>query len=103
MSHVHLSFIVATHNDAADIHARIGEAQRQLAGVTDQYEIVIVDDGSNDGTSHVVDQLEQGDSRRLRVVHLSRRVGQKAALEAGIAAAHGTFIAHARPLLNTHS
>jgi hypothetical protein len=47
------------------------------------YEIVVVDDGSTDGTFEALTQLANTDSH-LKVVRLRRNFGQTAALQAGI-------------------
>jgi dolichol-phosphate mannosyltransferase len=56
------------------------------------YELVIVDDGSTDGTAAVLDELAAGDER-LRVLHLSRPFGHQMALTAGLDHASGDAVA----------
>lgn len=56
------------------------------------YEIVIVDDGSSDGSFAVLEELAAADPR-LKVVRLRRNFGQSAALQAGIDHATGDAIA----------
>ncbi len=54
-------------------------------------ELIIVDDGSTDGTAEHLDTLADADSR-LRVVHLSRNFGHQAALTAGLDRAAGDLV-----------
>jgi polyisoprenyl-phosphate glycosyltransferase len=68
---------------AREFHRRVGAA---LAGIP--YELIIVDDGSTDGTSELLDELAAQDPR-LRVVHLSRTFGHQPALTAGLDRARG--------------
>jgi polyisoprenyl-phosphate glycosyltransferase len=68
---------------AREFHRRIGAA---LAGIP--YELIVVDDGSTDGTSELLDELAAEDPR-LRVVHLSRTFGHQPALTAGLDRARG--------------
>jgi dolichol-phosphate mannosyltransferase len=68
---------------AREFHRRVSEA---LAGI--DYELIVVDDGSTDGTAELLDELASGDER-LRVVHLSRRFGHQLALTAGLDRARG--------------
>lgn len=55
------------------------------------FELVLVDDGSSDGSGELLDQLAAADSR-LRVLHFVENCGQSAALAAGFAHARGQVI-----------
>jgi len=55
-------------------------------------EIVIINDGSTDGTREVADALSRGDGELL-VIHTARNAGKGAAIRSGLAAARGTIIA----------
>ena len=59
---------------------------------TGGYEIVLVDDCSDDGSFEVL-QAARRDDPRLRVLRLPRRSGQSAALATGLRAARGGVIA----------
>jgi glycosyltransferase involved in cell wall biosynthesis len=52
------------------------------------FELVIVNDGSRDGTGELLDRIA-ADDPRVRVVHLSRNFGHQAALTAGLEHAIG--------------
>jgi glycosyltransferase involved in cell wall biosynthesis len=56
------------------------------------WELVMVDDGSTDGTSAIMDVLAQR-HHNFRAIHIRPNSGQSAALEAGFHAARGEFIA----------
>ena len=64
-------------------------ATAALAGF--DYELIIVDDGSSDGTPQILDRLADADPR-LRVVLLSRNFGHQAALTAGLEHARGDVV-----------
>jgi dolichol-phosphate mannosyltransferase len=66
-----------------EFHRRLTAA---LAG--ERYELVLVDDGSTDGTGELLEQLAASDPR-VRPVHLSRNFGHQAAVTAGLEAARG--------------
>jgi polyisoprenyl-phosphate glycosyltransferase len=55
------------------------------------WELVIVDDGSTDGTPAVLERLTQAD-HRIRVVQLSRNFGHQKALTAGLDRADGDVV-----------
>ena len=55
------------------------------------YELVIVDDGSTDGTAAILDELAERDPR-IRVLHLSRPFGHQMALTAGLDHARGDAV-----------
>src|SRR3712207_9237138 len=60
-----------------------------LAGVP--FELVVVDDGSTDGTDAILAELADADPR-VRVVTLSRNFGHQAALTAGLDHAAGDAV-----------
>src|SRR3984893_15999816 len=66
---------------------------RACAAVADyEFELVLVNDGSSDGTPELLDQLAEADPR-VRVIHLSRNFGHQAALTAGLEHAVGDVVA----------
>lgn len=84
-----LSVVAPVFNEAETVgkfHARVCSA---LAGT--EFEIVLVDDGSKDGTPELLIALSQADPR-VRVVTLSRNFGHQAALTAGLDHASGDVI-----------
>jgi glycosyltransferase involved in cell wall biosynthesis len=62
-----------------------------LAPLPLAYEVVLVDDGSTDGSAAVLERLAAADPR-LKVVRLRRNFGQSAAMQAGIDFASGEVI-----------
>ena len=56
------------------------------------FELVIVNDGSSDGTPALLDAIAAADPR-VRVIHLSRNFGHQAALTAGLEHACGDVVA----------
>ena len=72
----------------------IGPLYKQITDtLTDKYsyEIIFVDDGSDDNSFNILSQLQQSDTK-VRVIRFRRNFGQTAALSAGFAHARGTII-----------
>ena len=79
-----LSVVVPCYNEEACLellHARISAAARACVG--DDYEIVLVNDGSKDASWATMRRLAAGDPR-LVAVNLSRNHGHQLALTAGL-------------------
>jgi glycosyltransferase involved in cell wall biosynthesis len=84
-----LSIIVPVYNEAGTVGAVI---QRLLSiDLPADREIVVVNDGSSDGTRDVLDSLPADD--RVRLVHVSPNAGKGAAIRRGLAVARGDIIA----------
>lgn len=86
-----VSIIVPVYNERDSLKHLYEEITRSLANWPRQYEIVFVNDGSNDGGAAVLDSLAEADER-VFVVHFRRNHGQTAALTAGIDYAVGGTI-----------
>jgi len=83
-----LSVIIPVYNEEENVEPLIHEIERVLSPLAKSYEIVVVDDGSKDGTFSVLSRLRDH-SEFLKVVRLKRNFGQTAALAAGLAHAQG--------------
>lgn len=87
-----LSVIVPVFNERENVRPLVGEIVSAIDGRF-PYEIVYVDDGSDDGTGKVLEQLAASTSLKLRVVTHAVRQGQSAAIVSGVASASGAWIA----------
>ncbi|HEY8218572.1 MAG TPA: glycosyltransferase family 2 protein [Methylobacter sp.] len=86
-----ISIIVPVYNEADNISALITEIGRAMSGA-EAYEIIYVDDGSNDATAEVLKQ-ELQHVKALRVIRHQRSCGQSAAIYTGVKAARYPYIA----------
>lgn len=85
-----LSVIVPTYNNR-DVLRETLRALRGQALADERYEIVVVDDGSRDGTAEMVAELSAGPGAAIRYVAQPNR-GRSAARNLGIRSAHGRLI-----------
>jgi polyisoprenyl-phosphate glycosyltransferase len=86
-----LSVVVPCFNEEVILptfHARLGAV---LEGMDMDAEIVYIDDGSSDGTEHVLRALHAADPR-ISVIELSRNFGKEVALTAGLDRAEGDAV-----------
>jgi polyisoprenyl-phosphate glycosyltransferase len=87
-----VSIVCPCLDEEAVLPAFLAELERVLATLDEyEHEIILVDDGSRDGTLPWIEQRAASDPR-LRVVAFSRNFGHQAALSAGLEAAHGDAI-----------
>lgn len=84
-----VSLVFPAFNEVENVGAMV-EFYREIVTTHPDYrfEMIVVDDGSTDGTAERVIALAAGDSS-VRVVSLSRNFGSHAALSAGLAQASG--------------
>src|SRR5262245_50373406 len=86
-----LSIVIPVFNEEENITPLLHEIDRVLASRRGCYEIVVVDDGSGDGTFTTLRSMFTP-AGRLKIVRLKRNFGQTAALAAGLDHADGEII-----------
>lgn len=79
------------YNDGGTIASMVITALRTLAKVTDDYEVVVVNDGSGDYTAEVLEELAR-QYPPVRVIHHAGNRGYGAALRTGFAAARKEWV-----------
>lgn len=80
-----LSVIIPCYNEVTTIEAVVGRVQ--AVGLAN--EIIIVDDGSTDGTRDVLAQIEARNHSDVRIIYHERNQGKGAALVTGFKTASG--------------
>ncbi len=87
---VRLSVVVPVFNESESL-TRLVESVREALGSELDWELLLVNDGSTDGTGKLADRLS-GEDPRIRPLHLARNFGQTAALQAGFENAVGEVV-----------
>jgi len=88
---VYLSVVIPVHNEAENLLPLLDELESILEGLGRSFEILIVDDGSDDSSFSLVKE-RTSQSERLRGLRLSHNLGQTAALQAGFDHSRGAFV-----------
>jgi len=88
-----LSYFFPAHNEEANVLGLVEEALETLPGLAETFEIVIVDDGSRDGTGRIADELTAAHPGIVRAVHHQTNLGYGAALRSGFRAARFDHVA----------
>ncbi|HTM51148.1 MAG TPA: glycosyltransferase [Bryobacteraceae bacterium] len=87
-----LSVFFPAYNDAPSLPGLVDRTFETLRRVADDYEVIVVNDGSADDTAEILAQLEGEYAPFLRVVTHRQNRGYGAALRSGFAAATKEFI-----------
>lgn len=86
-----VSLVIPVFNEEECLEGLLAEitaAMGTVAGLDGRYEVILVDDGSTDGTPALMQRLRASDPR-VRVVRFRKNAGQTAAFDAGFKAARG--------------
>lgn len=83
-----LSIVVPVYNERETLHELHRQVVGQMESLHHAFELVLVDDGSRDGSTEMIRELAERDPR-VRGVRLSRNFGHEAAIEAGLRDARG--------------
>jgi glycosyltransferase involved in cell wall biosynthesis len=89
-----LSVVIPLRDEALNVLPLHDELSRVLGALAISYEVLLIDDGSEDETFARLREVQAGDPH-VRVFRFTRNFGQTAAFAAGFAHARGRFIATA--------
>ncbi len=84
-----VSLVIPAYNESAIIEDTARAAMARLSQIDPDYEIVVVDDGSTDGTADLLRTME---GRHLRLEGYFPNRGKGAAVRAGMLAARGDYV-----------
>jgi dolichol-phosphate mannosyltransferase len=91
-----ISIVTPVYNESENIPHFYQEISKIFRKISHPYELIFVDDGSADDSSHVVKSLKKvkqpDDNNVIRLITLSRNFGKEIATTAGIEAATGKAV-----------
>jgi len=88
MTSVDLSVVVPALNEREALPKLLGEIREACNSLAVSWEVIVIDDGSSDGTTELIEQLAV-ESPEIRCIRFRRKFGKSAALAAGIAHSGG--------------
>jgi glycosyltransferase involved in cell wall biosynthesis len=88
---IEISVVIPVYNEAANIGPLCDRLTAVLERLTDAWEIVYIDDGSQDGTMAAIKARHAADSR-IGAVAFSRNFGKETAIAAGLDHARGRAV-----------
>ena len=88
---IDISIVIPVFNETSLIEELYSRLKVVCEGLGQNYEIIIVDDGSSDGSHEKLTQLKNNDTT-LRIVKFTRNFGQQAAVLAGFRISRGKII-----------
>ncbi|MFZ2522315.1 MAG: glycosyltransferase family 2 protein [Minisyncoccia bacterium] len=86
-----ISVVTPIYNEAKNIPILLKELKDVLVNISDDYEIITIDDGSRDNSFDVLSNIAQSDIH-IKVINFRVNNGQTAAISAGIEHATGDLI-----------
>lgn len=87
-----ISLVIPIYNEAILIGELYRRVRESLIAIGDDFEVILVDDGSTDGTMEQLIRCNQND-KRFKALALSRNFGHQAAYTAGLTYAKGDYVA----------
>jgi glycosyltransferase involved in cell wall biosynthesis len=82
-----LSVFFPAYNDSGTIASLVITSVRVAATLTPDFEVIVVNDGSSDGTARILDELARVYPDHVRIVHHPQNRGYGGALRTGFATA----------------
>lgn len=90
-SSVFLSVVIPVFNEGADLRDNLSQITSNVLRTSEDYEILLIDDGSSDDTWEVVKAVCAADSR-IKGTRFSRNYGKESAIYAGLERASGQHV-----------
>lgn len=86
-----ISIVIPAYNEERRIKGSLSEVFAFMSDSGIEYEIIVVDDGSSDGTGRIVDHIAK-DVRNVRLVRYEKNRGKGHALRTGALVSKGDYV-----------
>ncbi len=87
-----LSIVAPIYNEVDNIPVLYERVQAVMTATGETWELVVVNDGSSDGSAAALDALYEQDPEHVRVIHFARNFGHQIAVTAGMDYARGQAV-----------
>jgi len=92
MKNIDLSVVIPAYNESARLPRSLERVHEYLKGLARDFELLVVDDGSRDGTAEVAAQMLSPLGKRGRVLRHHQNLGKGASVRNGMLAARGSRV-----------
>jgi len=86
-----ITIIAPIYNERENIELFVAGLTQALETTGEEYEVLLIDDGSTDGSASILENLPANDSR-IKIIRFRRNFGQTAAMAAGFDYAKGSIL-----------
>lgn len=90
MANIFLSIVIPAYNEKTRLPATLGDIEEKLRNVDFSYEVIVVDDGSSDGTIGIAKEVGKV-FKNFRLIANEINLGKGAAVRKGMLAAQGQW------------
>ncbi|WP_323933381.1 undecaprenyl-phosphate 4-deoxy-4-formamido-L-arabinose transferase [Aeromonas hydrophila] len=87
-----VSVVIPVYNEEASMPALLSRVTAACDQLSQDYEVILIDDGSHDGSTELIRDAAAGEGSKLVGVLLNRNYGQHAAIMAGFETAKGDLV-----------
>ena len=87
----HLSVVIPVYNESSLIDELLKRVKTNVKSITEDYEIIIVDDGSQDNTWNSIENEAKSESR-IKGIKFSKNFGHHYAITAGLHNSKGEWV-----------